>query len=446
MKDTLTAALCEHVVRTRWVDLSAEARHAARRAIYNWFGLVLQAAAHPTVRVVAEYVQSQGGSGATAIGGVTTAPIWAALVNGLAAHIEDFDDTHPPTIIHPTAPIWSAVLAVGEQRRVSGAAALTAFIVGTDVALRVGLAVFPSHYDRGHHITATAGTLGEAVAVGKLLGLKAEELEEALGLASTAAAGLRGTFGSPAKALHPGQAAMRGIMAADLAQRHFTSGATGLASKLGFCQVLADRHNLAPITEDLGKRWLLTENTIKPFACGVVAHPAIDGICQLRARGLEAKQVAAIKLEVHPRVLELTGNPIPKNGLEGKFSVQHSVAVALLDGRAGPRQYTDARVQAADVIALRDAVRLHTDRALRLDEARVLVTMQNGKEMSVHVQHALGSLDYPLTDVQLDEKIRDLLHDRKDAEVAAMRDQVGSFDKITDVQLLCRRFLDERHE
>ncbi len=441
MKDATTQALGEWIARMTFADLGEGAVYEARRDIYNWFGLVLHAGGDPAVRITREWIQTQGGSGATAVGGLVTAPVWAALVNGQASHVEDFDDTHHATIIHPTAPIWPAVLAIAEQRELSGADALTAFVVGVDVALRVGLAVFPSHYDRGYHITATAGALGAAAAVARLLGLASDQIEEALGLASTAAAGLKGTFGSMAKALHPGQAAMRGIIAGELAARGFTAGRTGLESKLGFCQVLADRHDLAPITADLGRRWLITENSIKPFACGVVAHPAIDGILQLRAQGLRPAGVEAITLRVHPRVAELTAIPKPQTGLEAKFSVQHSVAAALIDGRAGPRQYTDARVKDPAVVALRDRVRLTVEASSRLEEAEVVVTLRQGGEHSVHVPHTVGSLDYPLSDEQLDDKVRDLLDDPNGARTVKLREQIYSLESVSNMRPVARRLL-----
>jgi 2-methylcitrate dehydratase PrpD len=172
-----------------------------------------------------------------------------------------------------------------------------------------------------------------------------------------------------------------------------------------------------------------------------VAHPAIDGILRLRREGVSAKTVKAIVLKVHPRVVELTGNPTPKVGLEGKFSVQHSVAVALVDGRAGPGQYTDARVKAEEVVALRERVKVVVDQQLRIEEAHVAVTLDKGDPRSVHVPHAIGSRDYPLTDEQLDDKVRDLLQQRRDIKASELRQQVYALDRVTDMRALCQRFL-----
>jgi 2-methylcitrate dehydratase PrpD len=436
MKDKTTAKLTEFVLDTRLSSIPAAALRAAKRSVFNWCGLVLQARGHPAVRIARDWVGTLGGSGATAVGGVRTDATWAALVNGLASHVEDFDDTHYQTIIHPTGPVWSAVLAVAEGAHLSGRQALEAFILGVDVECRVGEAVFPSHYNRGYHITATAGAFGATAAVGKLLDLSPTQFQEALGLVSTMASGLRGTFGSMAKPLHPGKAAMEGIVAAQLARRGFTSGDTGLESPLGFCGVLADDYDLSKITDRLGQRWLVEENAIKPFACGVVAHAAMDGMLRHRRRGVRPHDVRGIHLRVHPRVRQLTANPRPEIGLEGKFSVQHGVAVSLLDGRAGPRQYTDERVQADEVRSLRDRVSIQVDSALRLDEAYVTVTLHGGEERAIHVAHAVSSLANPMPDDMLDDKVRDLLHDLPEDRFNSLKDDVFSLPKLDDVHTI----------
>jgi len=436
MKDKTTAELTRFVLEARLASIPAAAVRAAKRSIYNWFGLVVQARNHPAVRIAREWVQTLGGSGATAIGATRTGAMWAALVNGLASHVEDFDDTHYQTIIHPTGPVWSAVLAVAEQAHLPGARALEAFILGVDVECRVGEAVFPSHYNRGYHITATAGAFGAAAAVGKLLDVDQTQLEEALGLVSSMASGLRGTFGSMTKPLHPGKAAMEGIMATQLACRGFTSGNTGLESRLGFCGVLADEYDLSRITDHLGQRWLIEENAIKPFACGVVAHAAMDGMLRHRQQGVQPHEVGHISLRVHPRVEQLTGNPTPETGLEGKFSVQHGVAVSLLDGRAGPRQYTDERVRAGEVTSLRDKVSLYADHELRLDEAYVTIALHSGEERTIHVEHAVSSLDNPMSDDMLDDKVRDLLRDLSEDEFNTLKGHVFSLPELDGVHTL----------
>jgi 2-methylcitrate dehydratase PrpD len=279
-----------------------------------------------------------------------------------------------------------------------------------EVECRIGNAVYPSHYDVGWHITGTAGVFGAAAAAGRLLGLTEQQMHWALGIAATTASGLREMFGSMCKPFHPGWAAKNGLTAAFLAAHDFTSAAQPIEGKRGFANVLATERNYAEITERLGETWELAQNTYKPFACGIVEHPAIDGCVELRnAHRLTADAIEAIDLHVHPLVLELTGRTAPQVGLEGKFSVYHSAAVAIIDGAAGEAQYSDARVRDPAVVALRQRVRAKVDRALHEDAARVRITLRDGRVLDRYVEHAIGSLARPMTDAGLEEKFRGLV-------------------------------------
>jgi 2-methylcitrate dehydratase PrpD len=216
-------------------------------------------------------------------------------------------------------------------------------------------------------------------------------------------------FGSMSKPLHPGLAARNGMVAALLAQQNFTSATQGIEGRRGFANVLATERDYNRITARLGETWELADNSYKPFACGVVVHPIIDGCLQLRAEErVAADSIAAIELTVHPLVLELTGKKIPRLGLEGKFSVFHSAAVAILDGAAGEAQYSDARVTDPDVVVLRERVVAVVDPALAEDAARVRVRLKDGRVVERFVAHALGSLARPMTDRDLERKFREL--------------------------------------
>lgn len=408
-KDEATQALAAFTIGFAADGIPEAARRAAARGILNGAALMRHAADHEAVRLARTWVAGFGAGAAGVVGGSRAHPAHAALVNGIAAHVEDFDDTHEATIIHPTAPVLPAVLAVAEATGATGAEALAAHIIGVDVACRVAEAMFPSHYDRGHHITGTAGALGAAAAVARLLHLDVARCAEAFGVASCCASGLKGAFGSMTKSLHPGKAAHDGVMAAQLAAGGFTSGRTGLDQPLGLCGVLAERRDPSRLTEGLGSRWLIAEVALKPFACGVVAHPAIDGAIRLRAQGVAAGDVAALELRVHPRVRELMGNATPRDALEGKFSAVHAVAAALLDGRAGPRQFTDARVGSDDARALRDRISLHVDDALAIDQAALEARLADGSTRPLHVEAGVGGARNPLSDAALLDKAADLL-------------------------------------
>ncbi|MBX5492569.1 MAG: MmgE/PrpD family protein, partial [Chloroflexi bacterium] len=271
---------------------------------------------------------------------------------------------------------------------------------------RVALSVCPAHYDAGWHVTGTAGVFGAAAATARLLGLDARRTVAALGAAAAQAAGLREMFGSMCKALHAGKAAENGVLAALLAREGFTAPAEPLAGRRGFGAVLTSRFAPGALTEALGERWEVHRNAFKPYACGVVTHPAIDAARQLRALGYEAAALARVELFVHPLVLELCGKREPQSGLEGKFSVYHCAAVGFLDDAAGPAQFTDAMVRRDDVVALRRKIEATVDPALEEDQARLVAHLVDGRPVEVFVPHASGTLENPLSDEALAAKFR----------------------------------------
>jgi 2-methylcitrate dehydratase PrpD len=268
----------------------------------------------------------------------------------------------------------------------------------------------------------------------------------ALGIAATQASGLREMFVTMCKPLHPGLAARNGMVAAFLARQNFTSATQGIEGKSGFANVLATERDYARITERLGETWELSDNSYKPFACGVVVHPIIDGCLQLRSEHrIVPDLIDAIELGVHPLVLELTGKKAPRSGLEGKFSVFHSAAVAMIDGAAGVAQYSDARVGDARVVALRDRVVAVVDRALAEDAARVRIRLKDGRCVERFVAHALGSLARPMTDRDLEDKFRTLCADiLGDDAVDAVLTACWRLEQSPDVGALARLTVPQR--
>jgi 2-methylcitrate dehydratase PrpD len=231
----------------------------------------------------------------------------------------------------------------------------------------------------------------------------------ALGIAATQSSGLREMFGTMCKPFHPGNAARNGLLAALLAQKNFTSSNQGIEAPRGFANVLATARDYAQITDGLGDTWETALNTYKPFACGIVIHPAIDGCIQLRnEHQLKAGDIESVSLGVHPLVLELTGKKTPQAGLEGKFSVYHSSAVAIIHGAAGEAQYSDACVRDPKVIALRDRVTAAVDKAMHEDQVHVTIRMRDGRSCEKFVEHAVGSLSRPMSDADLEAKFRGL--------------------------------------
>lgn len=407
----VTRTLAKFIVEHRYAGIPDKVRHEAARSFLNWVGCAVGASRHETVeRALAALAEFAGPEQATVLGrGDRLDIMHAALMNGITSHTFDFDDTHLKTVIHPSGPVASAILALAEHQPVTGEEFLHAFILGVEAECRIGNSVYPAHYDVGWHITGTAGVFGAAAAAGRLLRLSEQQMVWALGIAATQSSGLREMFGTMCKPFHPGNAAKNGLLAALLAQRNFTSSNQGIEAKRGFANVLSTQFRPTEITEGLGETWEIALNTYKPFACGIVIHPAIDGCIQLRnEHGLKAEHIESIALDVHPLVIELTGKKTPQAGLEGKFSVYHSAAVAIIHGAAGEAQYSDACVRDPRVIALRDRVRASVDRKMHEDQVRVTIKLKDGRTLEKWVEHAIGSLDRPMSDGDLEAKFRGL--------------------------------------
>ncbi|MEA3153049.1 MAG: hypothetical protein QOK44_638 [Betaproteobacteria bacterium] len=407
----ITRTLARFVVEHKSLDVPQSVRHEAARSFLNWVGCAVGASRHETVEcALAALAEFSGPAEATVLGRRERLDIMqAALMNGITSHTFDFDDTHLKTVIHPSGPVASAILALGERQRVSGEAFLHAFILGVEVECRIGNSVYPQHYDVGWHITGTAGVFGAAAAAGKLLGLNEQQMVWALGVAATQSSGLREMFGTMCKPFHPGNAARNGLLAALLAQQNFTSSNQGIEAKRGFAHVLSTAFKPEEITERLGETWEISLNTYKPFACGIVIHPIIDACIQLRnEHGLNAEDIESIEAKVHPLVLELTGKKTPRVGLEGKFSVYHSAAVAIIHGAGGEAEYSDQCVSDPRVTALRDRVTAVVENGMHEDQTRVAIKLKNGETVEKFVEHAIGSLARPMSDADLERKFRGL--------------------------------------
>lgn len=437
----ITRPLARFVVHSKFDDIPASARHEARRSLVNWIGCALGGSRHEAVaRALAALAPFSGPPQASILGRRERLDCpHAALVNGMSAHVLDFDDTHLRTLLHPSVPVASALLALAERRLVGGAEFLHAFIVGVDVECRIANAIYPVH-NVNWYITGTAGVFGAAAAAGRVLGLDEQQMAWAFGIAATQAAGLREMAGTMCKSLVHGRAAQNGMTAALLAARDFTSSGRAIEAPRGFSQVLAPDRDLQTITAGLGRTYEITLNTYKPYACGVVCHAVINGCLDLRdSHPLRPEQVAAISLRVHPLALKLTGIKVPQGGLESKWSIYHSAAIAVCDGAAGEHQYTDGRVHDPTVKQVRERVSVTADATLREDEAHVAITLTDGRILERHVEHAIGSAENPMSDRDLEFKFRGLAEGvLPSSRAEALIEKCWVLEDLVDVSELAR--------
>jgi 2-methylcitrate dehydratase PrpD len=411
----------------------------SERLFLDYIGISLGAWDEPTVQIARTVAEELGGAAqASFLGGGRSSLLHAAAVNGIASHVLDFDDSHDPTILHGTGPVMSAALAVAEWVGASGADLMAAHAIGFEVAARAALAVHPEHYDRGFHVTGTAGTIGAAAAAGRLLGLNADQMTNALSAAAAQAAGLREMFGSMSKSLHAGKAASNGLYSAMLARHGWVSAREGLEGRRGYWTTLSDTMDAARAVAELGQRWELHQDGLKPYACGVVSHPTIDAARRLREQaGIPSSEIREIRAEVHPYVLELMGKREPAVGLEGKFSIYHCAAVAYIEGTARVRQFTDEMVRRDDVVSLRQRVVATTTPELPIGAARVSLTATDGRTWEESVAAATGTPGNPMSDKDIFDKFQDLVADRLEPTRArAVADRVLAFQNESNVKAL----------
>ncbi len=406
----VTRLLAELVAQHPSRGWSDAVDHAAHRTFLNWLGCAVGAAQHESVNAALAAVHMlQPAPQASLLGRTEKVDMAsAALVNGISSHTFDFDDTHLKTIIHPAGPVASALLALAEHQGSSGRALIDALVLGIDVSCRIGNAMYPDHYDRGWHITGSTGTVGAAAACARLLGLNVDQTQMTLGIAASQPIGMREQFGSMTKPFHPGGAARAGLMSALLAQQGFTASPRALEAPRGMRQTISTKNDWSEIIGELGQRFEIAFNTFKPFACGIVVHPGIDGCAQLRAQGVRPEQLASLEIKVHSLVLELCGKKEPADGLQAKFSIYHGCAAGLTFGCAGEDEFSDAVVTRADMVALRRKVVATVDDSIDEAAADITAVMQDGSRVHVRVEHAIGSLQNPMTDTQLEAKFHGL--------------------------------------
>jgi 2-methylcitrate dehydratase PrpD len=437
----VTRALARFVARSRPGDIPFTARHEAARSLVNYLGCALGGSRHEAVGIVLETLAPFSGPPQAGVVGRRERLdcLHAALVNGMSAHVLDFDDTHLRTLMHPSVPVASTLLALAERSRLSGADFVHAFVLGVDVECRIANAIYVAH-NVNWYITGTAGVFGAAAAAGRVLGLDEARMARAFGVAATQAAGLREMAGTMCKSFIHGRAAQNGMLAAFLAANGFTSSERSIEAPRGFANVLAPEHRLEEITDGLGERYEIVLNTYKPYACGVVAHPVIDGCIGLRNEyALTPDELTSVALRVHPLALKLTGMREPRSGLESKWSLYHSSAVALCDGAAGEQQYTDERVRDPAVVRLRERVTAEADPGLREDEGHVVIALQDGRRVARHVEHAIGSTANPMSDRDLERKFRALSEEALPADrIQALIGKCWAVAQLDDVADLMR--------
>ncbi|MFK0111969.1 MmgE/PrpD family protein [Streptomyces sp. NPDC091217] len=438
-----TAALATAVSRLRFEDLPASVVTLAKQCLLDVLGTMAAGSREPVADTLAEFVASETPHGpCTLVGRSATAPATAAaLVNGTAGHALDFDDVIS-TVGHPSVAIAPAALAVAERMSASGPALLTAFVAGVETQARVAEAVGPEHYARGFHSTATFGSFGAAAAVSSLHGLDATATNAALAIAGTQAAGLKAVFGTMSKPLHAGRAAANGVLAGELASRGFTSAEDILGHPQGFAAAESDALHAAALPGEFGAPWHLHEVRFKVHAACYLTHAAIDALAELRSgHGIAADDVENVDIAVPPGHLAVCGISDPRSGLEAKFSLRATAALALQYGHAGPGHFTDTVTNDPALCTLRRRVSVTPDPSLTGPVARVRLRLRDGRTLSAQqdMRGPAWRSDPAEQNSRLTGKFAALTAPVLGSERAAdVTKAVSTLDELKDVRDLCR--------
>jgi len=437
-KPGVTQNLARFVVETKWEDIPERARHEAKRALLNFFAVAIAGCrTEPVELALRTLAQFSGGKQATIIGRTERIDaLGAAFLNAAGANVFDYCDTHLPTVVHPTAPLAPALLSLAELRRVTGPDLLLAFVLGFEIECRVGGAVSPGHYPKGWHITSTCGVFGAAAGAAKLLGLSTDQVVWSLGNASTQSAGLCECLGWPAKSVSVGNATRNGLFSALLAEKGFSGPAEPIAGAQGFLAAMGEPPNWTALTEGLGKTWEVNDNSLKPYPAGFVIHPLLDCALDWR-RQHPGDVVERVAVRGNPLLLQRTDRPEVASGRESQVSLQHAVAAALVLGKAGLDQFTDACVDDPAIKDMRRRIEVASDPAISTIAVEMDFWTKDGKKHSVSTQAARGSSANPLKDSEIEQKLLDEARSWRPAhDIKPLIDAVWALDKSGDVSNL----------
>lgn len=449
VKEPLAAHVASFVTATRYADLPSDTARVVKKHILDTLACGLAGVPAEGSAILQRYVEGLGSGGATVFGTAQrAAPRFAALANATAMHADDFDDTYHPTRFHPTAPVLSAVCAVAEEAGASGADVLAAIAVGTEVSIKISHAIDRQHYLRGFHMTSTCGVFGATAGVCNLRRLPAGATTRAIGIAGSQSSGVRENFGTMVKPMHSGRAAESAVFAASLAEMGFTASPTILEGDRGYFMTGAGGYDARELVGKLGKPWNYVAKgvAIKPYPCGNLQQPAMDRLRELvQEHDIKPGDVKRLAVKSHRLMpLNLTYHR-PVTGLEGKFSMEFSLASILVLRRAGLAEYSDAVVNRPDV---QEAIRkidytVFSDEEAEAKGYTLLTTfldieLSNGRTVSARVDAAKGSALLPMTEEEVARKFRECAEfaGHSGATAGKIIEVVLGLEKLDDIRKL----------
>ncbi len=408
---TVTKRFAQFIHETRYEDIPPDAHRYARLCLLDWIGVTLGGSREPISDILLDLVGILGGNPhATILGkGIKTNLIFAALVNGTLSHALDFDDTHKNSGIHPSVCLAPSAIAVGEYMKCSGRDLITAFVIGFEVASRIGEAAGTAHYDYGWHATATIGRFSATSAAAKLMGLSPDQIVNAFGISGTQVSGLREVFGTMSKPFHAGKAAMDGILSVALAKRDFDSSHEIFEGRFGLKNVFAPKADYSRLLKDLGRIYHITDIAFKPYASALATHSTIQAIEAIKAKEkITAADVKSIQIEFGALPFSVVNIKHPRRVLEGKFSVYQCAALAFIKGQVTPGMFTYEWIHDPEIIRFREKVNVLLNPGLEKFETIIKVITRQGNILETFIRESKGSSTDPLTFSEMKNKFMDL--------------------------------------
>jgi 2-methylcitrate dehydratase PrpD len=421
--EKLTAGVAEFVVNTQLHQIPEETIQLGKKSILDGLGLALSGSKTETAGLIEKYVRSLGcGSTGAAVLGSSAKfpPRFAALSNGVAIHVDDYDDTQLAAakdrvyglLVHPTVCVLPAALAIAEVAGKSGKDLLVAYQVGVEVECKIAEAISPRHYEDGFHSTGTCGVFGSSSACARLRGLDAHHTVRAFAIAASHAAGLRENFGTMMKPFQAGHATESGVVAADLAALGWTGADQILEAQRGFFHAYGGGYDPSAIVDRLGREWTFQDPgiSIKPFPSGSLTHPGMTELLRLiRANSIRASDVAQVSVGTNRNMPNTLIHHQPTTGLQAKFSMEFCMAILLLDGKADQTKFTDAVVRRPDVQQMIRRVHFYTDPEAEkagYDKMTTIlnITLKDGRTISGRSDFGKGSPANPMSFDEVAEK------------------------------------------
>ena len=441
---SLSKELAQYVVSTSYDDIPEDVVEFTKLCILDYFSSAIAGKDTEPIKKVEELVEVLGGNEqASLINGGKSSVANAALLNGAASHIVEQDDIHKSSIVHAATVVIPAALAAAEWKNLNGKDLITAVVVGYEVCFRIGEAVSPSHYYYWHN-TATCGTFGSAAAVAKLLNLSVEQTVYSLGSAGTQAAGLWEFIedGAMSKQLHPGKAAMNGVISSMLSEKDFTAASKILEGRRGFFEAMSDEYDANKITDGLGKEFKIMENSFKVHASCRHTHHAMDLVSDLaKQQNIDADDVEKIEVGTYDVAINITDNDNPQTVYQGKFSLQYCTALAFVKKNGNLDTFTEDNLWDEEVRNLMDRVNIFTDDEVNQAYpekwgSNVKVHLKNGETIELATEYPKGDPENNVTKEDLYNKFMVLSKDIDKQQAEEVANNILSLDDIDDLGTL----------